>query len=163
MGAIFRSWWQQIKQHRASIEVAGIIFVVVIALIIIGYRFDWTGFNSGTSQITITNTSETNYTATVTQPSKSLWDWLGLLAVLAIPIVVGIGAAWYTSQQGKVSDRENTDNQRQTVLQAYIDKMSELLLKEHLGERTEDSTDTNNNRLEPVRCKANWLRLRLFT
>src|SRR2546428_2137186 len=130
MGTIFRSWWQQIKQHRASIEVAGIIFVVAIALIIIGYRFDWTGFNSGTNQITITSTSKVNYTATVSQPSKSLWDWLGLLAVLAIPVVVGFGAAWFTAQQGKVSDRENTDNQREAALQGYIDKMSELLLQE---------------------------------
>jgi Pentapeptide repeats (8 copies) len=48
--------------------------------------------------------------------------------VLAIPVVVGLGAAWYTEQQRKVSDRENTDNQRETALQAYIDNMSELLL-----------------------------------
>lgn len=47
---------------------------------------------------------------------------------------VGFGAAWFTAQQGKASDRENTDNQRETVLQAYIDKMSELLLEKHLRE-----------------------------
>jgi Pentapeptide repeats (8 copies) len=68
------------------------------------------------------------------QPSKSLWDWLNLLGVLAIPAVVGLGAAWYTAQQGKVSARENTDNQREAALQEYIDKMSELLLKENLRE-----------------------------
>ena len=58
--------------------------------------------------------------------------------MLAIPAVVGLGAAWYTAQQGKVSERENTDNQRHAVLQAYIDKMSELLLYGHLAERTAD-------------------------
>lgn len=52
--------------------------------------------------------------------------------MLAIPAVVGLGAAWYTAQQGKVSERESTDNQRETALQVYIDKMSELLLHEKL-------------------------------
>ncbi len=46
------SWWQQIKQHRVAIEVAGIVLVVVIALIIAGYWFDWTGFN-GYNKVTI--------------------------------------------------------------------------------------------------------------
>src|SRR6266516_4333272 len=72
------------------------------------------------------------------QPGKGLWDWLQLLGVLAIPVVVGLGAAWYTVQQGKVSDRENTDNQRETALQAYIDKMSELLLHEKLRDSAEE-------------------------
>jgi len=83
----------------------------VFLLILLGYLLDWgwTGFKG-----------------------KALWDWLNLLGVLAIPAVVGLGAAWYTAQQGKVSDRENTDNQRETALQAYIDKMSELLLDKQL-------------------------------
>ena len=98
MGARFRSWWQQIKQHRVATRYY--LFFIGIGVhsipIFLAYWFDWdwTGFNSGTSQIkTITNTSKVNYTATISQPSKSLWDWLQLLAVLAIPIVVGIGAA----------------------------------------------------------------------
>lgn len=92
--------------------------VLFIALIVVGYWFQWgwTGF-----------------------PSKTLWDWLNLLGVLAIPVVVGLGAAWYTVQQGKVSDRENTDNQREAALQAYIDKMSELLLHEDLRKSTDDA------------------------
>lgn len=63
---------------------------------------------------------------------KTLWDWLQLLASLAIPVVVGFGAVWFTTRQGKVADVENKDNQRETALQAYIDKMSELLLEKHL-------------------------------
>jgi hypothetical protein len=50
-----------------------------------------------------------------------------------IPVIVGLGVAWYTAKQGKVSNRENTDNQREIALQAYIDKMSELLLEKGLG------------------------------
>ena len=36
MGARFRSWWQQIKQHRVAIGVDSNCTVVVIALLIIG-------------------------------------------------------------------------------------------------------------------------------
>ena len=120
MEARFRSWLQQIKQHWVAILVVAIILVVVIVLIIIGYRFDWTGFNGNNKS------------------GKTLWDWLQLLAALAIPLVVGFGAVWFTTRQGKVADAENKDNQRETALQAYIDKISELLLHEHLDERTAD-------------------------
>jgi hypothetical protein len=94
-----------------------LLAVVIVLVIFGGYKFnwDWTGFN---------------------RPSKTLWDWLQLLGVLAVPVVVGFGAVWFTTRQGKVADAENKDNQREAALQAYIDKMSELLLKEHLGELT---------------------------
>lgn len=91
------------------------------------------------NKITITHTISGTNAGTVTkteeyQPGKALWDWLQLLGVLAIPVVVGFGAIWFTTRQGKVADAENKDNQRETALQAYIDKMSELLLHEHLSE-----------------------------
>ena len=44
----------------------------------------------------------------------------------------GFWAVWFTTRQGKVADAENTDNQHETALQAYIDKMSELLLEKNL-------------------------------
>ncbi len=88
-------------------------YLFYVSVIIWGYWFkwNWTGFQS-----------------------KTLWDWLNLLGVLAIPAVVGFGTVWFTTQQGKVSSTENTDNQREALLQDYIDKMSDLLLKEHLRE-----------------------------
>jgi hypothetical protein len=70
--------------------------------------------------------------------SKTLWDWLQLLGVLAIPVVVGFGAVCFTTRQGKIADAENKDNQRETALQAYIDKMSELLLHEKLRDSAEE-------------------------
>ena len=136
MEARVSSWWQQIKQHRVVIGVVAIVLVVVIVLIVIGYWLDWTGFN-GYNQVTITRTISGTNAGTVTrteeyQPGKGLWDWLQLLGVLAIPVVVGFGAVWFTTRQGKVSDRENTDNQREAALQAYIDKMSEFLMEKKL-------------------------------
>jgi len=127
MEARYRSWWQQIKQHRVAFGVGAIVFVVVIVIIIIGYQLDWTGFKG-----------------------KTVWDWLQLLGVLAIPVVVGFGAAWFTAQQGKVSDRENTDNQRETALQRYIDKISELLLHEKLRDSGEEDEVRNVARVRTL-------------
>jgi hypothetical protein len=96
------------KRRRSLVAVGGIVLLVgLIVLIIEGYRlqWDWTGLPEHTIP------DPQKY-----QSAKNLWDWFNLLGVLAIPAVVGLGAAWYTAQQGKVSDRENTDNQRETAL-----------------------------------------------
>ena len=111
MGAGFRSWWQQIKT-------ALIVFVIALVVLVIlgGYLFhwDWTGFNGKIKS------------------GKTLWDWMQLLF---IPVVLTLGAIWYTARQSH--DLQITlDNQRETVLQTYFDKMSELLLHENLRGRT---------------------------
>jgi hypothetical protein len=115
MGARFRVRWQKIRKPLAVIAAIALSTGVLVLLILEGYRLTWTGFFN-----------------------KTLWDWLQLISALAIPVVVGFGAVWFTTRQGKVSNAENKDNQRETALQGYIDKMSELLLKEHLGELTAD-------------------------
>jgi len=100
MTATLRFWWRQIKQYRVAIGVVGIGLAVVVALIIAGYWFDWTGFN-GYNKVTIAHTVSGTNAGAVTrteeyQPGKTLWDWLQLLAALAIPVVVGFGAVWFT-------------------------------------------------------------------
>jgi hypothetical protein len=64
MEARFRSWWQQIMQHRVPILVA-FILIVAIVLIIVEIRVYGTGF-----------------------PGKTLWDWMQLLI---IPVVLALG------------------------------------------------------------------------
>ena len=128
MTAKLRSWWQKKRKHLIGVAIA-VLVVGVLALVTFGYllRWAWTGFLM-----------------------KSLWDWLELLAALAIPVVVGFGAAWFTTKQTQASEARNkqqhdtelqiaVDNQQETALQAYINNMSELLLKEHLGELLLDS------------------------
>jgi hypothetical protein len=107
--------------------VASLFIIALIAVIVLGYWFNWhwTGL--------VPETSEPK------QHAKTLWDWLNLVGVLAIPVVVGFGVAWYTAQQGKVSERDNKDNQREAALQTYIDKMSELLLHEGLRTASKDA------------------------
>jgi len=117
----FSSLWRQVKQHLVTVLVIAAILAVAIALIIIGYRFDWTGFNGNSKS------------------GKTLWDWLQLLF---IPAVLTLAAIWYTAR--KNHDLQITlDNQRETALQTYLDKMSELLLHENL--RTSKRGDNVRN------------------
>jgi hypothetical protein len=107
---------KRIKAHpRITLSISLLIALTVLVLIG-GYKLNWawTGF------------------AGDKESYKTLYDWLNLLGVLAIPVVVGFGAVWFTIRQGKVADAENTDNQRETALQKYIDVLSELLLHEKL-------------------------------
>lgn len=96
--------------------------IVLIKLILIGYGFDWTGFNGKDKS------------------GKTLYDWLQLLIV---PVVLAIGGYLFSltlnRNERKASDKHNQtereiaqDNQREAALQEYIDKMSELLLEKHL-------------------------------
>ena len=116
MATRFRPWWRRASSHPKTIAL--IVLMGIFVLIFLGYFLDWgwTGFKG-----------------------KTLWEWLNLLGVLAIPAVVGLGAAWYTAQQAKVSAMENTDNQREAAFQGYLDKMSDLLLQEHLRTSPPDS------------------------
>src|SRR6266516_3422073 len=97
------SWWQKIKQHRVTILVVAIILGIAITLIIVGYRFDWTGFNGNN------------------QSGKTLWDWMQLIL---IPTVLTLGAFLF--------NRAERSNQQAIALQTYLDRMSELLLEKNL-------------------------------
>ena len=124
---------EKIKQPPfiTAIIVILIIFAIFTFLVLI-FGWNWTGFNGGYSKITTTSTTHGVTTATEKPLTKTLWDWLNLLGVLAIPVVVGFGVAWFTAQQGKVSNRENKDNQQEVALQEYIKEMSALLLERNL-------------------------------
>ncbi len=78
--------------------------------------------------------------------NKTFWDWLQLLV---IPVVIAVGGYVINltisrSEQKAAEQREKTDrevaseNQRESALQTYFDKMSELLLKEHLSKSEPD-------------------------
>lgn len=70
-------------------------------------------------------------------PAKSLWDWMELLL---IPLVLAGGVVvWMKSQREAGRQRAGlqrdiaADNQRETAFQDYINRMTELLLKEKLS------------------------------
>jgi hypothetical protein len=155
MVEVIRSWWQFIKAHRIIVQFVAIFLVIAIILILIGYQLEWTGLKA--YNVTVqTNASKgttlpTNIT--VTLPSKTLYDWLQLLIVPTVLVVAGYvinltisrGERAATEQRAQ-SEREAAvkraeteheiaeDNQHETALKEYIDKMSELLLEKHLRE-----------------------------
>ncbi len=81
---------------------------------------------------------------------KALWDWLQLLAALAIPIVIAAGTLWFSAQQNEVSARTAQDQQQETAFQTYIDRMSDLLLKHNLHESKDGDEVRNVARLRTI-------------
>jgi len=129
------------KRSRLLIIVGAALFV---GLVVAGYWFewDWTGFTEQNSS------------------TKTLWDWLQLLGILAIPVAIGMGAWVFTTKHVQVREAENIDNQREEALQEYMNKMLELLLVNDLRHSSEDDevrkiarvrTVTVLRKLDPVR------------
>ena len=126
-----------------------IILIIAIALITAAYTFhwDWTGLSSSPQKTVTTEVIQSPQKKVTTteedQPAKTVWDWLQLLAALAIPVVVGLGAAYIAKRQSDISEanrkqQHDTDieiadqRQQDEFLQIYFDKMSELLLEKGL-------------------------------
>ncbi len=90
--------------------IAGVVYEIGAVL----YAASWTGFGSHLD-------SDGKVV-----PAKMLWDWLGLLIV---PLFLLLGGVVINSsiQQG---ERERADDGlREQALQTYLDRMSEMLLK----------------------------------
>lgn len=106
----WRLWWQKIKRclFVAGIIAVSILVIVMIVGIIGGYLFNWTW--TGLSQ-------------------KTLWDWLQLLI---IPAVLAVGGYLFNFAASRTEREIASDKQSEDALQAYIDKISELLLEKHL-------------------------------
>src|SRR5438105_1867989 len=126
MGMQHRSWRRQIKIHPVTTVLIALVVALVVLVTLGGYIFHWgwTGFSGNSTS------------------GKTLWDWLHLLI---IPVVLALGGFWLnqiqkgreqriTQQQAELERELTHDNQQETLLQAYIDKMSELLLEKKLRE-----------------------------
>src|SRR6266478_783230 len=158
MGARLRSWWQKIRKPLA---IVGIIVVCALGITLIvgiigGYPFNWgwTGLNGHNNISTATEITSSPPKITKTlayQPGKTLWDWLQLLI---IPLVLAIAALLFnlatTRTEQKIAaqryeqDRHIAlDKQREDLLQTYLDRMSELLLKEKLRSSAVDAEVRN--------------------
>src|SRR5689334_18290705 len=98
MIARFRSWLQKIRQ--LSLIAVGII-IVLVALNTIAYRIGW----SGTGFL-----------------NKTLWDWLQLLIV---PLALAVVALVFQLANTRTEQKIALDNQREDLLQAYLDRMSD--------------------------------------
>lgn len=122
---MWRTRWRRARWWLLGLLVAASLLVLVIG----GYGFgwDWMGLDASPK-------------STTTNPAKSVWDWLQLLIIPAA--LAGI-ALWFNWQQGKTEralsvkqselEREIAqDQQREAILQEYLNRMTELFLNHNL-------------------------------
>ena len=128
MGARFHSRW---KKARKLLEVFGIVvecmlMIALIRVIVLAYLFN------------------------VNVPGlhgKTLWDWMQLLIV---PFALAIIAVVFQRVNIRTEQQIALDKQREDLLQAYLDRMSELLLKENLLQSAPNSKERNVARVRTV-------------
>ena len=139
MSAKIRSWWQK---ARKPMEILGIILLSILVIALIVAIILTYIFNINVSGLR----------------GKTLWDWLQLLI---IPAVLAVGGYLFnytlSKNERNAADRRNQtereiaqDNQRETALQEYIDKMSELLLHEQLRNSAEENEVRNIARVRTL-------------
>lgn len=155
------------NRTTATRIVAGLVVLLLIGLVVWRFGTGFGGYETRTTTIeggTVTDTYETHR-------GKTLWDWMELLIV---PVLLAGGAWWFSGQQRKAqrefeagireAQREFEDDRvRESALQTYLDRMTDLLLKEDLRNSEEDSdvrklararTLSTLSRLDPTRKRT---------
>ncbi len=115
---------------------SGLIVLFVLMIVIFtcyipqGFCPSWMGFGSYSAP------DGTYY------PEKTLWDWLNLLIV---PIVLGAGAYWFSSQDRKAEQRIERQRQQEQLVASYIDRMADLMLTHGLRTSFENLASEPSN------------------
>lgn len=121
MTATFKRRWN--RWHKLCAVLLIIALVALVAAIVGGYAFDWAWAGFG-SYISPPHDGHNDF-----QREKTLWDWMQLLI---IPVVLALGALWFNWQQSQTEHEIAADRQQEDILEAYLDRMSALLLDYHL-------------------------------
>jgi hypothetical protein len=85
---------------------------------------------------------EWKWTGLVKNPdyhNRTLWDWLNLLI---IPAVLAAGGLWFNQRQQARAEMSETQRAQDEALQAYLDKMSDLLIDNDLHKKEGDYDET---------------------
>src|SRR5687768_11001271 len=112
---------------------------VAIGLVVFGFvllQFILAAYSSA-----VTWTGFTDYTSPNGDfvRGKTLWDWMELLI---IPFFLA-GGVFFLNRAERINEREiATDRQHEAALQSYLDRMADLLVKDHL--LTTKSEDVRN-------------------
>ncbi|MCC5653635.1 pentapeptide repeat-containing protein [Nostoc sp. XA013] len=110
------------------------------------YNLEWAGFGPDDEESKLKTTKEVinpkdgkitelKETTTRSQSAKTLWDWLGLGGMIAIPVVLFSfqQAEQRRSEKQAETEKQIADNNlREQSLEGYIDRMSELLIDKEL-------------------------------
>ena len=122
--------WKRAKPSFKKVTPWLLAITIIVVAITISIRAnlfaEWTGINQHEVTTIQTNTS---ITTQITQKTKTLWDFMDLLV---IPLfLVGI-AVWF-EKRNRDSEMATTEERiREDALQAYFDRMSDLLLDHNL-------------------------------
>jgi uncharacterized protein YjbI with pentapeptide repeats len=105
-----------------------VVRAILVAVISVGYAFKlgWVG---------VVDFRDATY--------KTLWDWLKLLIV---PAVLAVGGYLFTQSENRRTEEIAKQRAQDEALQAYLDKMSELLIDKNLHEK--------RDRYHPMRVTA---------
>jgi uncharacterized protein YjbI with pentapeptide repeats len=120
-------WWQR-KEIAMAFAIIGTL-VLIAVLLFAAHTYHWDLTTTTTTEVTQSPSKK----VTTTETGKTLLDWLQLLGVIAIPIVVGFGTAFFTRQQTKTSEANAENQQQEELLRTYFDKISDLLLDKELS------------------------------
>ena len=98
----------------------------LLAFIFAAYRFGWAG---------------TGFL------NKTLWDWLQLLI---IPVVLAIVALLFNRANSRTEQQIALDKQREELFQTFLDRTSDLLLKEGLRSSAKNAEVRNVARVRTI-------------
>jgi uncharacterized protein YjbI with pentapeptide repeats len=149
---------QQHRFIATVIVVTLFALIAAFTFAVYKFGWNWTGFNGGYPKLTTTKITPGTTMATEQQPTKTMWDVLQLLIVPIILAIGGFwlnqiqkvreqraiderverenreAVERAEREKREVENRANIEreiaasNQREAALQAYLDRMSELLL-----------------------------------
>jgi uncharacterized protein YjbI with pentapeptide repeats len=141
-------WWQRKESIIAFAIIGTLVFIAVLIFAAHAYHWDTT---AATTTEVIRSPQQK---VTTTETGKTLLDWLQLLGVLAIPIVVGFGTAFFTKQQAKTSEANAENQQQDELLRTYFDKISDLLLDKELRANPDKELRANPDTQFIVRART---------
>ncbi len=119
--------WKRLLKFLSSAIGWSLMAIIILVTVLYLYIFPWTGFGDYT-------TPTRDFVR-----GKTLWDWMELLI---IPLILGLGVYALNRSERKTESEIARDRQQEAALQSYLDRMTELLLKEKL--RTARNKEVRN-------------------
>src|SRR6266566_987109 len=144
-------WRQRIEAHPVVTVIIIVLGIALLVVLVLGYIFNWGWTGLGPY---IPPTKDSNL-----QRGKTLWDWMQLLGLVAIPVVVGFGVVIFTEKRARIDRDIAYDERQQAVLQECVDKLTELLLDKRL-DSNEDAKYVVRMRILAVLSRLDTVRKR---
>lgn len=139
-------------KKRKTLVVSLVLIALAVSVITLKWRdlnnwrraqdWKWTGVIEYTTKRTTETTSGKIKTTEEIQSHKTLWDGFQLAGTVAVPIVLAVGGYLLNQQEKRRAEilqsqekERAEENLREATLQAYFDRMSELLTNKKLGNK----------------------------